>query len=136
MDANELKQIVEYVQLTDELIGECKEKIASLATELSEKEASVKTVTLDPKKVETTLEKMADAKFIQRNEREKFQAQIMSNPEQLLSMLDKLAERETETVRVMGRPVSKEGSLQSGKTIRESDAAYDSAIQDLARKLN
>jgi len=135
MDTNELKQIVEHVQLTDEVISECREKIASLEAQLSEKTASA-TVTLDPKKVETTLEKMAEAKFIQRNEREKFQAQIMSNPEQLLSMLDKLAERENATAYVMGKPVAKEASVRTGKIVRDSDAAYDATIQDLARKLN
>lgn len=138
MNLNDMKQMAEYIQVSDEITHELVEKVASLEAELSMvKEASVaKPVGLDPTRITATLEKMASAKLIRSMDREAFQKQISQNPEQLLSMLDKIAEDSASTYS-LGRPVQDTGvTVENGRTIKASDQSMNETVANLARKLN
>jgi len=141
LNRDSVKQIVEYIQVTGEVIDGYQEKVAKLETDIEKARALTKTASkekpevlaLDKDQVSKTVDGMAKAKFIKKAEREDMEARIMENPALLLECLDKLATEAIEAVPTLGKTASHDPSPTS--SVRESDLAYEQAMLALHRKL-
>ena len=141
LNTDNIKQVVEYVQVTGEVIEGYQQKVASLEEQLAAtpKEASAvvpepEQVQLDSEKVSQTVDKMAKAGFLKKAEREQAQTQISEDPAVLLTYLDKLSQRELDSVPSMGKTALMSSDV-GDSDIRESDRVFEQTFSALARKM-
>lgn len=136
-------QMAEYIRSTDELIGHLKQANEQLSAQVEQqqKQASQASQAAQPDatRVSAMVDHLADAKFIQENQKEAAKSAIMRDPLQLIDFLDKLA---VQTVQVrplpsLGRPVDEDTAKTAvtGEQKRASDQAYDEHFGRMAARL-
>ena len=137
----DIQSMTTYIQESSEIITAFQEKVASLEKELAVKDTEInkqasEAVTLSPEQVEKTVEGLAQAGFLKKAEREDAQKAIVEDPAFMLTILDKVAEYETDRqneVTPMGKTVQKEAS--SNPDERNSDKVFEETFTRIGRKL-
>ena len=135
-----LKDIQEYVTLSEELRAELIEKVAELENKLAltEKTASAAVPALPARQVGDTLDRLIEVKLLDAQDKEAALSEIESDPSMLLRFIDKLAEHEKErrnAVKPLGRVRDDERSVTNPDDRRKaSDKAWDEGVTNLARR--
>jgi hypothetical protein len=123
----EAGQMVEYIQLTSDLIDKQAAEIKQLEEQVQEnKQASEETPVLSEEKIATTVSGLIDAGLAKEGERKQL-IEHFKEPENLLNALDKIAslrvKKNTGTVPPMGKVASAGTVAEQNK--RESDAQFE-----------
>ena len=137
MDINTGRQMAEYIGITDELITDLRQKVASLQKSANQKPSTEKQAsaapTLDPEAIKDTVSNIISAGFLKKADQAAAVTAINSNPAALLDFLDKLASKSIQNKQApkLGKAIEKKAQ----DSIRESDANFEKTFGRLGARM-
>jgi len=145
MTEQEAREVKEYTETVEDLMGGLSDKLAALQEENEnlrqqavQKEAGG---VFDKDRLHQTVDRMVEAGYLQGSEKNDAIEKLASNPDSALKMLDVLAQRTVKSMQktasstpVLGKGVDEETRNQ-GVDERESDKQFDSHFGNLAQRL-
>ena len=134
MDIQTGRAMAEYIGITDELITDLREKVASLESAETRVEKEASAPVLDPDAIKDTVSNIITAGFLKKADQEAAVSAINSNPATLLDFLDKLAAKSIQNKQApkLGRPIEKAAVSASE---RASDAAFERTFGRLGARM-
>lgn len=139
-----LQDMVEYIQITSDVINTYQQKVASLESEKADLEHQIveaeKTASAIPQgpvfdaaQVAKTAQKLVSVSLLKEADAKKLTDAIENDPQVLLAVLDKIASSR-QPVKPLGKP-SNEAVDKNPYAGKESDRAFENCFSKLAQRL-